>query len=159
MFDPNFENLKNLVFDFLNGSSEFTQKELFEKIKSDVFTGVITESEGDYLINQLPINTDSIEDDGKSYIDNISSESGGISLDDVGFALKKNRELDEFDLIQPDEKEPHFGFEEVINNTNEEEDDSDFSNMSNEDLDFLIGLSDNFEEREEENESGFTGLL
>ena len=160
MLNPNFEKLKEMVAQLLDGSDLYSPDELLEKIRSDEFMGLINGHESDYLIGLLPIDTDVIGDDGKSYLDSINERSGGIGIDNVEFKLPETREIDEFDLIQPNEEEAHFGFEEIINNDN---DNDGIVSMSNEDLDFLIELSDNSDDNSEEDdelpESGFLGLL
>lgn len=160
MLNPNFEELKEIVAQLLDGSDLYSPDELLEKIRSEEFMGRINGHESDYLIGLLPIDTDAIGDDGKSYLDSINENSGGIGISNVEFKLPESREIDEFDLIHPDEEEAHFGFEEIISGDN---DNDDILNMSNEDLDFLIELSDNSDDDSEEEdelpESGFLGLL
>lgn len=155
MYNSKFEELKLEIERLLSGTSSFSQDEIFQNIKDNNFLGSLSNEETNFLINMLPIDTNWVQDDGKSSYDDISKNTGGINIADVGYKIYDSDEFDEFDLIQPDKKDKKTGFESMLGNSNDDYD------IDKDDIDFLLDIDpgDENDNKNNGNSFGFLGLL
>lgn len=155
MINKCFEELKQEIIKLRSGKSLFTQNEIFENIESNEFLGSLTPDEAAYLINELNINTDWVEDDGKTSFETIKKEDGGINLNNIEYGIKDPNNIDEWDLIQPEKKEKHTGFLDAYN----QKDESILEDINKNDLDFLIDMSPEEDDSSKNNTKKNTGFL
>ncbi len=112
VFDKNdFDLYKLKVDNYLNHPEKYNLNSLVEDIKGAGFTGKISQSECEYLINILPIETDKDFDADDCFPEEKGTKNH-FSFDDMdmfaGIRTHEKDELDDFE--EEDDDEPQFGF-------------------------------------------------
>ena len=102
MFNNGYIKYRKKVDEYLQNPDPKKLEKLFEDIKAASFMGELEESDADYLISELPIQTDNDLDD----LDDEDENLWGISFSELKPGYDpRNIKKDEFDDFEEEEEE------------------------------------------------------